>query len=288
MKFTGIFVPLVTPFVKNKVDYRALRRLANYYIKEGVHGLVPCGTTGESPTLSYEEHKRVIEVVIEATAGRVPVLAGTGSNETAKAIEFTKHAEKAGADGALIVSPYYNKPTQEGIYQHYKTIAAATKLPIVLYNIPGRTCRNIETGTVLRLSKISNIVGVKEASGDINQAMDTIRSSKNFSVLSGEDHLIFPLCALGAHGAIAASAHLRTRDFVRMYESVNTGDIATARKIHYELLSLVRLLFIETNPAPVKAALKIIGLIDSDEVRLPLLSATQPLKKMLRSTELRA
>lgn len=286
MRFSGIYIPLITPLAKNKVDYRALRRLVNHYVKQGAHGLVPCGTTGESPTLTYEEHKRIIEVTVEAAAGRVPILAGTGSNETTKAIEFTKHAEAAGADGALVVSPYYNKPTQEGIYRHYKAIAAATRLPVVLYNIPGRTCRNIETATILRLAKIGNIVGIKEASGDINQVMDIISSSRKFTVLSGEDHLIFPVCVLGGHGAIAASAHLMTSEFVTMYEAVITGRLEEARRLHYRLLPMVRLLFVETNPSPVKAALKLIGLIDSDEVRLPLVSASTELKQRLR-TELK-
>lgn len=282
VRFTGIYVPIVTPFKNNKVDYRAIKRLVNYYIQEGVHGIVPCGTTGESPTLTYDEHKRVIEVTVETAAGRVPVLAGTGSNETAQAIVFTEHAQKAGADGALIVCPYYNKPTQEGIYNHYKAIASSTALPIMLYNIPGRTCRNIDTDTVLKLAKIKNIVGIKDASGDMNQVMDMISKMKNFSVLSGEDHLIFPICALGGHGAISASAHLNTRDFVTMYEAVRDGDMAAARDIHYRLLGLVRTLFVETNPAPVKAALKMAGLIDSDEVRLPLMAASASLKRTLR------
>lgn len=282
--FKGIYVPLVTPFLDGEIDWESLERLVDYYIEKGVDGLVPCGTTGESPTLSEKEHFEVIKFVIEKTGGRTRVIAGTGSNETVKAVEFTRKAEELGADGALVVCPYYNKPTQEGIYVHYKTIAESTSLPIIVYNIPGRTGRNIEVKTLMKLALIDNIVGVKEASGDINQLMDTIyMRPEGFSVLAGEDHLIFVNCALGGDGAIAASAHVLPEEFKRMCELAWNGTAKEAAKIHFRLLPLVRLFFTETNPSPVKTALKFMGLIKSDEVRLPLVPTSAELAEKIRN-----
>lgn len=282
--FKGIYVPLVTPFLDGEIDWESLERLVDYYIEKGVDGLVPCGTTGESPTLSEKEHFEVIKFVIEKTGGRTRVIAGTGSNETVKAVEFTRKAEELGADGALVVCPYYNKPTQEGIYVHYKTIAESTSLPIIVYNIPGRTGRNIEVKTLMKLALIDNIVGVKEASGDINQLMDTIyMRPEGFSVLAGEDHLIFVNCALGGDGAIAASAHVLPEEFKRMCELAWNGKAKEAAKIHFRLLPLVRLFFTETNPSPVKTALKFMGLIKSDEVRLPLVPTSAELAEKIRN-----
>jgi 4-hydroxy-tetrahydrodipicolinate synthase len=281
--FKGIYVPLVTPFFEGEIDWESLERIIEYYIKRGVDGLVPCGTTGESPTLSEKEHLDIIRFVVKKTAGRTKVIAGTGSNETKKAIEFTQEAEKAGADGALIVCPYYNKPTQEGIYVHYKKVAESTSLPIIVYNIPGRTGRNIEVKTLMRLAEIENIVGVKEASGDINQLMDTINlRPEGFSVLAGEDHLIFINCALGGDGAIAASAHVLPEKFKAMCEAAWQNRCTEAAKIHYRLLPLIRLFFAETNPCPVKTALYMMGLIRSDEVRLPLVPTSPELKEKIR------
>lgn len=283
LMFQGIHVPLVTPFLKNKIDKRSLRRLINLYIKEGASGLVPCGTTGEAPTLSHEEHEEVIRITVEEANGRVPVIAGTGSNETAKAIEFTKYAERVGADGALVVGPYYNRPTQAGLYEHYKAVARSTRLPIIIYNIPIRTGRNIETDTIIKLSKIPNIVGVKEASADINQVMNILRGTENFTVLSGEDHLIFPLCCLGGQGAIVASAHVATRDFVNLWRFVEEKRIEEARALHYKLLLLIRAFFSEANPSPIKAALAMLDIISSDEVRLPLVPATPTCRQAMKA-----
>lgn len=283
LMFPGIHVPLVTPFVKNKLDRRSLKRLINLMIKEGASGLVPCGTTGEAPTLSHEEHEEVIRITVEEANGRVPVIAGTGSNETAKAIEFTKYAERVGADGALVVGPYYNRPTQSGLYEHYKAVAKSTRLPIIIYNIPIRTGRNIETDTVIRLSKIPNIVGIKEASADINQVMNIIRGTQNFTVLSGEDHLIFPLCCLGGQGAIVASAHLATSEFVDLWKLVGERRIGEARTLHYRLLPLIRAFFSEANPSPIKAALAMLDIISSDEVRLPLVAATSSCRQSMKA-----
>lgn len=281
--FKGIYIPLVTPFYNGEIDWESLENLIEYYIEKNVDGLVPCGTTGESPTLSEKEHMEVIDFVIKKVNGRVPVIAGTGSNETAKAVEFTVQAEKLGANGALIVCPYYNKPTQEGILAHYKKIAEATSLPIIVYNIPGRTGRNIEVSTIMELANIENIVGIKEASGDINQLMDVIRLRPGgFSVLAGEDHLIFINCALGGDGAIAASAHLLPEKFKEMCKLAWEGNSNKAAEIHFRLLPLVRLFFAETNPSPVKTALKILGLIRSDEVRLPLVPTSKTLSEKIR------
>lgn len=281
--FRGIYVPLVTPFLNGDVDWESLENLVEYYIEKGVDGLVPCGTTGESPTLSEEEHIKVVDFVVKKAAGRTKVIAGTGSNETKKAVEFTQEAEKSGADGALVVCPYYNKPTQEGIYVHFKKVAENTSLPVIVYNIPGRTGRNIEVDTLLKLAEINNIVGVKEASGDINQLMDTIKfRPEGFSVLAGEDHLIYLNCALGGDGAIAASAHVLPEKFKEMCELAWQGKAMEAKEIHFQLLPLVRLFFVETNPCPVKTALKLMGLIKSDEVRLPLVPTTEKLREKIR------
>ncbi len=280
--FRGIFIPVVTPFRDGAIDWDSLERVVEYYVNERVDGLIPCGTTGESPTLSETEHKEVVEFVVEKTAKRTAVIAGTGSNETTKAIEFTQHAEAVGADGALVVCPYYNKPTQPGILAHYRALAAETGLPIIVYNIPGRTGRNIETDTLLELAEIENIVGVKEASGSIAQLMEVnARRPEGFSVLSGEDDLIFVNCCLGGGGAIAASAHILPAEWMRMCRAIWEGDLDTARTIHTMLLPLVRILFAETNPSPVKTALYMMNLIASDEVRLPLVPTSGALRPKL-------
>lgn len=281
--FRGIYIPIVTPFLDGEIDWESLERLIEYYIERGVDGIVPCGTTGESPTLSEEEHKEVVRFTVKKVAERAKVIAGTGSNETAKAIEFTVEAEKEGADGALIVCPYYNKPTQEGIVAHYTEVARNTSLPIIIYNIPGRTSRNIEVSTLIRLAEVKNIAGVKEASGSIDQLMDTLAlRPDNFSVLSGEDHLIYVNCVLGGDGAIAASAHVLPERFGEMCDAAWNGDTHKGYQIHFDLLPLIRLFFKETNPCPVKTALKIMGLIKSDEVRLPLVPTTRPLEEKIR------
>ena len=268
--FRGAIVAIVTPFKKGKVDEAALRKLVEFQIKNGTDGIVPCGTTGESSTLSHEEHDRVIEVVIDAAKKRVPVIAGTGSNSTAEAIRLTRHAYKAGADGALMVCPYYNRPTQEGLYQHYKAVAEAVPISIIVYNIPGRTGVNINPDTLARLAKIKNIVGVKEASGSIKQMSDVIHlCGPKFDVLSGDDLFTLPLMAMGGHGVISVISNVAPADMAAMVDAFVAGDLKKARALHYKMAPLIDTLFVETNPTPVKAVLAMMKKI-SYEVRLPL------------------
>lgn len=280
--FEGIFVPNITPFTNGEVDEEGLRRVVQYLIKSDVDGLVPNGTTGESVTLSDEEQKRVLEIVLEEANGKVPVIAGTGTNNTAHTIELTRQAEDLGVDAVLVVTPYYNKPTQQGLLEHFKKVASSTSLPVILYNIPGRTSRNIDTPTVIELSKVANIVGVKEASGDMNQIMDTIKGTKDFSVLCGEDHLLFNMSCLGGNGAIAAAGHILPNKFKEMHNLVRDGKIEKARQLHYLLLPMIRALFMETNPSPIKGAYELLG-ICSKETRLPLVPATEKLMGVLKS-----
>jgi 4-hydroxy-tetrahydrodipicolinate synthase len=269
--FSGVLPAIVTPFKNGEVDEEGLRQLIEFQIEEGVHGMVPCGTTGESATLSHEEHERVVEITVDQVKGRVPVLAGTGSNNTAEAIRLTAHAKKAGADGVLMISPYYNKPTQEGIYQHYKKVAEEVNIPIIIYNIPGRTASNIEPSTFARLAELKNIVGVKEASGSMKQITDIIRlCGPEFTVLSGEDFLTYPLMAVGGKGVICVVANIVPRDMSDLCNLLLAGDFDKGRGLYYRLLPLCHSMFIETNPAPVKAALAMMGKISSAEVRLPL------------------
>jgi 4-hydroxy-tetrahydrodipicolinate synthase len=268
--FKGAIVAIVTPFKKGKVDEAALRKLIEFQIKNGTDGIVPCGTTGESSTLSHEEHDRVIEIAIDAVNKRVPVIAGTGSNSTAEAIRLTRHACKAGADGALMVAPYYNRPTQEGLYHHYKAVAEAVPIPIIVYNIPGRTGVNINPDTLARLSRIKNIVGVKEASGSIKQMSDVISlCGPNFDVLSGDDLFTLPLMAMGGHGVISVISNVAPADMASLVDAFAAGDLKKAQALHFRMSGLIDALFIETNPAPVKAALSLMKKI-SYEVRLPL------------------
>ncbi|MDY6910598.1 MAG: 4-hydroxy-tetrahydrodipicolinate synthase [Thermodesulfobacteriota bacterium] len=269
--FTGAFVAIVTPFKDGRVDETALRDLVEFQIANGSHGIVPCGTTGESATLAFEEHERVVEVVLEQVNGRVPVVAGTGSNNTAEAIRLTKHAKECGANGALMISPYYNKPTQEGLYRHFKAVAESVDIPIIVYNIPGRTAVNIEPETLARLAEIPNIVGVKEATGSMKQITDIIRlCGDDFTVLSGEDYITFPLLAVGGKGVISVVSNVAPKDMADLCTLYLEGKVREARDLYYRILPLCHALFYETNPAPVKAALKMMGKIASDEVRLPL------------------
>ncbi len=285
--FTGCHVPLVTPFKDDlSLDEVGLRRLVNHFIDvEKVDGLVPCGTTGESPTLSNEEHDRVIEIVVEETAGRVPVIAGTGSNSTSEAVERTKHAEAAGADASLQVGPYYNRPTQDGLIAHFEAIAAATALPLIIYNIPARTGRNIEPNTIVKLAEIDNIVGVKDAANDLAQTMEIIRATgggpKPFYVLAGEDAMTFATCCLGGHGAVSAVANVIGREYTELCALAVGGETAAAREIHYRTLPLVKALFIESNPVPAKAALAMMGL-PAGPPRLPLVPLSAGAEKVLR------
>jgi 4-hydroxy-tetrahydrodipicolinate synthase len=268
--FRGAIVAIVTPFKKGKVDEETLRSLVEFQIENGTDGIVPCGTTGESSTLSHEEHDRVIEIVIDAVRKRVPVIAGTGSNSTDEALRLTRHAYEAGADGALMVCPYYNRPTQEGLYQHYKIIAESVPIPIVPYNIPGRTGVNLLPETVAGLAKISNIVGIKEASGSLKQMHDIIGlCGEEFSVLSGDDFFTFPLLAIGGKGVISVISNIAPADMASMIDAFEAGDVKKAKALHYKMVPLIDMLFIETNPVPVKAALAIMGKISYD-VRLPM------------------
>jgi 4-hydroxy-tetrahydrodipicolinate synthase len=266
----GAIVAIVTPFKKGRLDEEAYRELIEFQIKGGTHGIVPCGTTGESPTLSHEEHKRVVEICIDQVKKRVPVIAGTGSNNTAEALDFTKHAQKAGADAALMITPYYNKPTQEGLYQHYKTIATKTKIPIVVYNVPSRTSVNLLPETVARLAKIANIVGIKEATGDLKQCSKVLElCGDKFTVLSGDDFTVLPLLAVGGKGVISVVSNVAPKDMAGMCNAFFAGDLNKAQKLHFKLWPLMEAMFFETNPAPAKTALKMMGKI-TGEVRQPL------------------
>lgn len=270
MTFKGSMVALVTPFRGGKVDEKALRELIEFQIKNGTSAIVPCGTTGESATLSYEEHDRVIELTIECAKGRVPVIAGTGANSTEEAIMLTKHAKKAGAAASLQVSPYYNRPTQKGLYLHFKAIAEAVDIPLILYNIASRTGVNIEPETFARLAEIKNIVGVKEASGSLEQ-MSRIKNicPKDFLLISGDDALTLPVMSIGGTGIISVVANIIPKDVADMCAAFERGDIALAQKLHYKMLSLIKAMFIETNPIPVKTAMGIMGMIDP-ALRLPM------------------
>ncbi len=268
--FKGAIVAIVTPFKNGKVDEGKLRELIEFQIANGTDGIVPCGTTGESPTLSHEEHDRVIEITVDAVKKRVPVIAGTGSNSTAEALRLTKHAHEVGADGALMVCPYYNRPTQEGLYQHYKFIAENVSIPIIVYNIPGRTGVNLLPDTLARLAKISNIVGTKEASGSLKQMHDVISlCGPDFAVLSGDDFFTYPLLCLGGHGIISVVSNVAPADMSALVDAFAAGDLKKAKDLHFKMVPLIDSLFIETNPVPVKAALAMMGKIDY-EVRLPL------------------
>ena len=266
----GAIVAIVTPFKNGRVDEEGLRELIEFQIENGTDGIVPCGTTGESPTLSHAEHDRVIEITVEAVKKRVPVIAGTGSNSTEEALRLTKHALDVGADAALMVTPYYNRPTQEGMYQHYKLIAEKVPIPIIVYNVPSRTGANILPDTLARLAKIPNIVGVKEAAGSLKQMQEVIAAcGKDFSVLSGDDFFTFPLLCIGGHGIISVISNVAPADMAGMIDAFAAGDLKKARELHYRMTPLVDALFIETSPTPVKTALALMGMID-EEIRLPL------------------
>jgi len=281
--FQGSLVALVTPFHDGKVDEPKLRELVEFHVQNGTDGIIPCGTTGESPTLNHAEHKRVIEIVVQAAAGRLAVLAGTGSNSTAEAIEMTVHAQKVGADGALLVSPYYNRPTQQGLYEHFKAVAeAAPELPLVLYNIQGRTAVNIETDTLARLAELPNIVGVKEASGSLDQMTSVILAcGPDFTVVSGDDSLTLPLMAVGGRGVISVVANFLPREVAELTHAALDGDWKRAREQHWKLFPICRAMFIETNPIPVKEAMAMLGMIRA-EWRLPMCAMTDANRDRLR------
>ena len=268
--FKGSMVALVTPFKDGKIDEKALEGLVEFHIKNKTSALVPCGTTGESATLNYEEHDRVIELTVRFAKGRIPVIAGTGSNSTAEAIMMTKHAEKAGAQASLQVSPYYNRPTQKGLYLHFKAIAESCNIPIVLYNIASRTGVNIEPETMAKLAQVKNIVGVKEASGSLDQ-MSRIKAlcPREFDLISGDDSLTLPIMAIGGTGVISVVANVAPKDVADMVGYYENGEFDKAREAHYKLLNLTKAMFIETNPIPVKTAMGLMKMI-GPEMRLPL------------------
>jgi len=268
--FHGAIVATVTPFRNGKLDRGALKKLVKFQIDSGTDGIVPCGTTGESATLSFDEHERVIDTVLQTVDGRVPVIAGTGSNNTKEAVALTRYAKRAGASAALVITPYYNKPTQDGLCRHFRTVAESADIPIILYNVPGRTGVNMTAHTVARLAEVPNIVGVKEASGNLNQVCDIIRlTPRKFCVLSGDDALFFPMMALGAKGVISVTSNVAPRLMAELYDTYVIGEISRARDIHYQLWPLFQGLFIETNPIPAKTALAMMKMI-REEFRLPL------------------
>ncbi|MBK8277727.1 MAG: 4-hydroxy-tetrahydrodipicolinate synthase [Nitrospira sp.] len=279
--FTGSLVAIVTPFRKGKVDERALADLIEWQIANGTNGIVPCGTTGESATLSHDEHNRVIELTVEVARRRVPVVAGTGSNSTDEAIALTKHAKQAGADGSLLITPYYNKPTQEGLYRHYRAVAEAVDLPLVLYNIPGRTGVNMLPTTIARLTALPTIVGVKEGSGSVQQASDIVQMcGDRLTVLAGDDALTLPMMAVGGKGVITVTANIVPAEMAGLVKAFAEGKIEDARRIHFKLSPLFAALFFETNPIPVKEALSMMGKIDP-ELRLPLCPMAQDTREKL-------
>jgi 4-hydroxy-tetrahydrodipicolinate synthase len=282
--FTGSMVALVTPFKEGKIDWQSLDALVDFHIKNGTNGIVPCGTTGESATLDHREHHEVVQRVIKAVNKRVPVIAGTGSNSTGEAVELTRGAEKAGADGALLISPYYNRPTQEGIYQHYKKVAESVGIPIIVYNIPARTGSKIEPETLARLSEIKNVAGVKEATGSVEQAIDVIRlCGDDLAVYSGEDSLTFSLMALGGKGVISTVANIVPKEMSQLTEACLKGNWESGRKLQLKLIPLIRSVFLETNPIPIKTALSLMSKC-TGEMRLPLTPMSEGNLKKLKQT----
>jgi 4-hydroxy-tetrahydrodipicolinate synthase len=282
--FQGSIVAMVTPFRNGKIDEPKVKELVELHVKNGTDAIVPCGTTGESPTLTHDEHHHMVELTIAAAGGRIPIIAGTGSNSTAEAIGLTKHAERAGAAGALVVNPYYNKPTQEGLYQHFRAVAESTSLPILVYNIQGRTGVNIETPTMERLVRdCRNIVGVKEASGSLDQMSQVILAcGPDFAVISGDDNITLPLLAIGGRGVISVIANIVPRETSDMVHAALEGDWKRARELHYKLFPLARAAFLETNPIPIKEAMAMAGMLEP-EFRLPMCRMSDANRQKLRS-----
>lgn len=279
--FKGSIVALITPFRKNgSIDHGLVRELVEWHIASGTNAIVPCATTGESPTLTHDEHDEVIATVVKAVNKRIPVLAGCGSNCTEESLRLIKHAESVGADGALVITPYYNKPTQEGMLAHYESLANATKLPIVIYNVPGRTGVNIKPETVAKLAKIENIVGIKEASGNVDQASEIMRLT-DLDVLSGEDSLNFPLMAMGAVGVISVVANVVPDLVAQLADAALKGDMEEGRRLHKLLFPLSKALFAETNPCPVKAAMAMLGKCEN-VLRLPLVPVRKETEELVR------
>src|SRR5206468_272722 len=282
--FQGSFVAMVTPFRNGQVDEAKLRELVELHVANGTDGLIPCGTNGESPSLNHDEHRRVVEIVIEAAHGRIRVVAGTGSNSTTEAIDLTKHAERAGAAGALVVNPYYNKPTQEGLYRHFRAVAESVAIPILVYNIQSRTAVNVETDTLARLVRdVRNIVGVKEASGSLDQMSQVIAAcGPDFSVLSGDDNVTLPLLAIGGSGVVSVIANIVPRETADLVHAALDGDWKRARDLHYRLFPLARAAFLETNPIPIKEAMAMAGMLEP-EFRLPMCRMSDANREKLRA-----
>ena len=296
MKFEGTYVAMVTPFTKDlEIDEEGFRSNINYLIEKGVTGLVGAGTTGESATVTHDEHQKIIDILVDEVDGRVETVAGTGSNATSEALALTKYAYDAGADSALLITPYYNKPQQHGMVQHYKTIAEAVDLPLIAYNVPSRTGINMDVDTIVQLAKIDGVDAVKEASGSVDKVSDIYKALSNegleddFSILSGEDSLTLPLMAVGATGVISASANVDAKRMVLMVDSILNDDYTRAMELHYEMVELIRALFIESNPVPVKTAMNIMGL-PSGPLRQPLAEMkpenVEILKKALKDSQL--
>ena len=279
--FEGSYVALVTPFKNGKVDFEKLKELVEFHVKNGTNGLVPCGTTGESATLNYEEHEKVIEVVVKQVAGRIKVVAGTGSNSTAETIEMTAFAKKVGSDGVLLVAPYYNKPTQKGLYLHFKKVADEIDIPIMIYNIQSRTAVNIEPETIAKLhADCKNIVAIKEASGSLEQMAKIKMLCPKMDMLSGDDALTLPLMSIGGAGVVSVVANIVPRDVTDMVWAYLKGDVEKAKGLHYKLFNLIKAMFIETNPIPVKTAMNLMGLC-SDDLRLPMCAMDEKNKEKL-------
>jgi 4-hydroxy-tetrahydrodipicolinate synthase len=279
--FRGSIVALITPFRNGAIDEDALRELVEWHVEAGTHGIVPVGTTGESPTLSHDEHKRVVDIVVEAVGGRLPVIAGAGSNSTAEAIDFTEHAKAAGADAALIVTPYYNKPTQAGLYAHYKALNDAVDIPLIIYNIPGRSVIDMSVETMAKLAELKNIVGVKDATADLVRPLLTSEAcGEDFCQLTGEDASTLAFLAHGGHGAISVTANVAPRQCAEMFEAWGRGDVKEALSIHRRLTPLHKALFIESSPAPTKYALSRLGKA-SAELRLPLVECSEAAKQAI-------
>lgn len=280
--FTGALTALITPFADGRIDAGALERLVEEQIESGIHGLVPCGTTGESATLSHEEHTEVVRLTVKAARGRVPVIAGTGSNSTAEAIRLTKEAKNVGADGALLISPYYNKPTQEGLFQHYQAVARESALPLIVYNVPGRTGSKVEVQTLARLAPLPQIAGVKDATGSLEHALDTVREcGSDFALYSGEDALTLPIMLIGGRGVISAVANIVPADMSELVNACLAERLDRARELQLRMLPLIHACFIETNPIPVKTACAMLGKC-REEFRLPMTPMAEANRASLR------
>ncbi|RMF87790.1 MAG: 4-hydroxy-tetrahydrodipicolinate synthase [Nitrospirae bacterium] len=284
MDIRGSMVALITPFTDaGGVDEEALRRLVEFHVEQGSHALVPCGTTGESATLTHEEHREVIRIVVEQAAGRIPVIGGTGSNSTAESIELTRYAKEVGCDAALLISPYYNKPSQDGVYLHYKRIAEETAFPLIVYNVPGRTALNILPETVARLARVPGIVGIKEATANLQQIAEVIDATpEGFALISGDDATTFPTLCLGGVGTISVVANVAPRDMAALCDAWFAGEVEEARRLHYRTLPLSKVLFIETNPVPVKEACHLLGFC-RPHLRLPLTRLAEANRERLRA-----